>query len=303
MKKKICIILCLVWILSLVGCSNAEKGTETNIFYVNPDGNALIQDEYYRKETSGEESVKEVLKVLQSPTDEKKFQSAIPKKVEIEKCYLEDKQLELVFNEEYSKISKSAEVLLRAAVVQTLVQLPDVTFVAFYVEDEPLRDLSGDIIGLMCAEDFIQNTGYSLKLYQEKDLKLYFVNKDGTKLGAEKRTNVHYNINTSVEKLVVEQLMKGTSAEKRSGTIPSSVKLLGVSVKDGICYVNFDSAFLNDGYNIKPEVAIYSIVNSIIANGNATKVQILVDGSGDVMFMGTVDLSEPLGWKADVIEE
>ena len=32
-------------------------------------------------------------------------------------------------------------------------------------------------------------------------------------------------------------------------------------------------------------------------------VQILVDGSSDVMFMGTVDLSEPLGWKADLIEE
>lgn len=303
MKKKICVILCLVWSIILVGCSDTEKGTEMNIFYVNPDGNALIQEEYYRKETLGEESVKEVLAALQKPTDEKEIQSAIPDKVKIEKFYLEDKQLELVFNEAYTEISKSAEVLLRASLVQTLVQLPDVTFVSFYVGEEPLRDLSGEAIGLMCAEDFVQNTGTSLKSYQETDLKLYFANKDGTKLSAEKRANVHYNINTSIEKLVVEQLMKGTSSDKRGGVIPSSVKLLGVSVKDGICYVNFDSSFLNEGYNLKPEVTIYAIVNSIITNGNATKVQILVEGSSDVMFMGRVDLSDPLGWKADLIEE
>ena len=97
--------------------------------------------------------------------------------------------------------------------------------------------------------------------------------------------------------------MKGSNTDKKNTTIPDTVKLLGVSVKDGICYVNFASAFLTDGYNQKPEVAIYSIVNSIIANGNVAKVQILVDGSTDVKFKGTVDLSEPLEWKADLIEE
>ena len=97
--------------------------------------------------------------------------------------------------------------------------------------------------------------------------------------------------------------MKGPNSDKRSATIPNTVKLLGVSVREGICYVNFSSSFLEDGYNQKPEVAIYSIVNSIIANGNATKVQILIDGSKGTTFKGTVDLSEPLEWKTDLIEE
>ena len=155
----------------------------------------------------------------------------------------------------------------------------------------------------MCAEDFVQNTGYSLKNYQSTELKLYFSSNDGTKLVAEKREDVHYNINTSIEKLAVEQLMKGTTSDKRNATIPTNVKLLGVAVKDGICYVNFDSAFLTNTLNQKPEVTIYSIVNSIIANGNASKVQILIDGSSDVTFMGSIDLGSPLEWKADLIEE
>lgn len=302
MKKNICMILCLVWSFMMIGCSGNDKGTAMNIYYLNPEGYALVQEEYLRKAEDKEAAVAEVLKILQNPEDIKDFQSTIPSSVKIKKYRLNDKILELTFDEGYKELTRSAEVLLRASVVQTLVQIPEVKYISFYVGDEPLKNQSGNAIGMMCAEDFVQNTGSSLKSYQETDLKLYFADKEGTKLTLEKRTQIHYNINTSIEKLVVEQLMKGSSSDKRSATIPSTVKLLGVSVKDGICYVNFDSSFLTDGYNQKPEVAIYSIVNSVIANGNVTKVQILVDGSNDVKFKGTVDLSEPLEWKADLIE-
>lgn len=303
MKKNICMILCLVWSFMMIGCSDNEKGTAMNIYYLNPEGYALVQEEYFRKAEDKESAVEEVLEILKYPKDIKDFQSTITGSVKIKKYRLKDQILELTFNEEYMELTKSSEVLLRAAVVQTLVQIPEVKYVSFYIEDEPLKSQSGNAVGMMCAEDFVQNTGSSLKLYQETDLKLYFADKEGTKLTLEKRTQIHYNINTSIEKLVVEQLMKGSSSDKRSTTIPNTVKLLGVSVKDGICYVNFDSSFLTDGYNQKPEVAIYSIVNSVITNGNVTKVQILVDGSSDVKFKGTVDLSEPLEWKADLIEE
>ncbi len=296
-------ILCLVWSFMMIGCSNQEKGTAMNIYYLNPDGNALVQEEYFRKAENTEAAIEEVLEVLRTPEDIKEFQTTIPASVDVKSFRLKDQILELTFNEEYMELTKSSEILLRAAVVQTMVQLPEVKYVSFYVGDEPLKNLSGNAIGMMCAEDFVQNTGSSLKSYQETDLKLYFADKEGTKLTLEKRTQVHYNINTSIEKLVVEQLMKGSNSDKKSATIPSTVKLLGVSVKDGICYVNFDSSFLTDGYNQKPEVAIYSIVNSVIANGNVTKVQILVDGSSDVKFKGTVDLSEPLKWNVDLIEE
>lgn len=302
MKKIVCMILCLVGSLIMIGCSGKE-GTAMNIYYLNLDGNALVQEEYFRQAADDEAAVKEVLEALKNPKSARGFQRTIPDSVEVKKFRLRNQILELTFNDAYSKLNRSSEVLLRAAMVQTLVQLPDVKYVSFYIGDEPLKDMSGTAIGMMSEEDFVQNTGSSLKSYQESDLKLYFSNKDGTKLVTERRTEIRYSINTSVEKLVVEQLMKGPSSDKRVATIPNTVKLLGVSVRDGICYVNFSSPFLTDGYNQKPEVAIYSIVNSIITNGNATKVQILVDGSSDVTFKGTIDLSAPLEWKADLIEE
>ncbi len=302
MKKISCMILCLMGMFLVTACSK-NKGTEMNLFFINTDGTMLVQEEYVRVKEDSEEAVYEVLEALKKPEDKKKCVSAIPEKVEIKKITVQKRKAELEFNKEYGKLSKSAEILLRAAVVQSLVQLPDVNFVSFYIGDEPLTDSSGRIIGMMSAEDFVQNTGSSLKSYQSTDLRLYFVNSSGTKLSMEKRNDVKYSINTSIEKLVIEQLMKGTSSDKRKSAVPGTVKLLGVSVREGICYVNFDSSFLSIGSNQVPEVTIYSIVNSVIANGNAAKVQILVDGSSDIKFLGSVDLSEPLEWRADLVEE
>lgn len=287
----------------MIGCSNNKEGTAMNIYYLDPEGYSLVQAEYFRIADDPEKAVDEILYALQNHVDIKEYQTTIPTTVEILEIGLKENILELTFDESYLELPKSIDVLLRASVVQTMVQLQEIDYVSFYVGEEPLKDSSGKAIGMMCAEDFAQNTGSSLKSYQETDLDLYFANKDGTKLVLKKKTNIHYNINTSIEKLVVEQLREGTNTNEKSVSIPSTVKILGVSVKDGICYVNFDSTFLTDGYNQKPEVTIYSIVNSIIKNGNVTKVQILVDGSSDVKYKGAVDLSEPLEWREDLLEE
>ena len=200
-------------------------------------------------------------------------------------------------------MEKSKEVLVRASFVQTLTQVEGVEFVAFYIGKEPLKNEDGYSVGLMCAEDFVQTTGSSINSYQTTDLTLYFADKDGKGLKEVQRSNVRYNANTLNEKLVVERLMKGTSASGSQPTIPKTAKLLGVSVKEGICYVNFDSKFVTDSYDLDPQVTVFSVVNSVIANSNVSKVQILIDGANDVLYKNSVDLSRPLEWNAELIKE
>ena len=301
MKKLLCLILLSMLGIFLIGCSSEEEGLEMTIYYINSDENTLVEEEYLLKAETKEEQIKEVLSVLSNADHNVNYHATIPAEAPVHKFRVRDKQVDLIFGDEYSNLSKGREVLLRAAVVKTLVQIPNLNFVSFYVGEQPLKTSTGEVIGFMRAEDFVQNTGSALKTYQETDLKLFFANKEGTALVVQNKKNVHYSINTSIEKLVVEQLQKGISSEKASSTIQSSVQLLGVSVKEGICYVNFDSSFLNGGFNQTPEVTIYSIVNSIIANGNATKVQILVDGSSDVTYMGTFDLKQPLEWNPTIV--
>ena len=95
-----------------------------------------------------------------------------------------------------------------------------------------------------------------------KTINLYFANKSGDAL-VKNSQRICYNKNVSVEKVVVEQLIKGTSEAGCYQSIPSSTKLLSISVVDKICYVNFSQEFVNDMVNARSNIAIYSVVNSL----------------------------------------
>ena len=59
------------------------------------------------------------------------------------------------------------------------------------------------------------------------------------------------------ERLVIEQLLKGPSSSGAYATIPANTKILSVSTRDQICYVNFDQELMNMKSNVKPEILIY----------------------------------------------
>ena len=299
MKRLYSMILGLALSALLLGCAR-ETGEKVILYYLNPDANGLMQETYVCQEQQGLAMVDEVVAKLRQKTDDG-LSGRIPPEVEIQSYQLDDGILEFHFDKKYQKMNTSTEVLFRAGLVQTMVQLPDVSYVTFFVGEEQMTDSSGNVLGMMKTDDFLQNVGSSLKSYQTATLNLYFANKEGTQLSLETRDSVHYTANTSIEKLVVETLMKGTTSDQRSNTIASSVNLIGVTVRDGICYVNFDSTFLTAGYDQAPEVTIYSIVNSIVSNGTVNQVQILVDGGSDIIYKGTVDLRQPLSWKPGLL--
>ena len=299
MKRLYSMILSLALSALLLGCAR-ETGEKVILYYLNPDANGLMQETYVCQEQQGITMVDEVVAKLRQKTDDG-LSGRIPPEVEIQSYQLDDGILEFHFDKKYQKMNTSTEVLFRAGLVQTMVQLPDVSYVTFFVGEEQMTDSSGNVLGMMKTDDFLQNVGSSLKSYQTATLNLYFANKEGTQLSLETRDSVHYTADTSIEKLVVETLMKGTTSDQRSNTIASSVNLIGVTVRDGICYVNFDSTFLTAGYDQAPEVTIYSIVNSIVSNGTVKQVQILVDGGSDIIYKGTVDLRQPLSWKPGLL--
>lgn len=77
--------------------------------------------------------------------------------------------------------------------------------------------------------------------------------------------DVRYSSNVPKEKLIVEKLMQGPTGNGAYPTINPDTNLLSVTIKDHVCYVNFDSTFLTSVYDVLPEITIYSLVDSIIA--------------------------------------
>lgn len=301
-RRSLILSLCAI-IFVTTGCKQQDvSAAPYKIYYLNAEQNGLVEEAYTGETEDTEKGVEEILKCLQKGTDKIEEQSVIPEEVEILKYNLQEEKLVLYFDEDYLKMDTVQEVLCRSALVRSLTQLDGVELVAFYVNGEPLKNRDGKEYGYFQADDFVQNTGASINSYEETSLKLYFANETGDKLVAES-VNVQHDSNQALEKAIVEQLMRGPSDSKLQSTIPKETNLLATSIKDGICYLNFDDGLKNIVPGITPEVVIYSIVNSVLESGSVSRVQIAINGDSNVMFQESVDLSQALSRNYKLIEE
>ena len=162
-------------------------------------------------------------------------------------------------------------------------------------------DSTGNPVGPMQSTDFIDNIS-NVNSFEKTELSLYFADESGEKLVKESREVVH-NINTSLEKLVIEQLIAGPGRPGLNPTLPKETKLINVSVNENVCYINFDSSFLNNTLEVKEYIPIYSIVNSLAAVSSINKVQITVNGSQDVMFRDSISLNQQFERNLDYNKE
>lgn len=289
MRKWLWILLLTIPLL-MAGCRKQQQVDESGyrIWYINQDETCLKYENKELQSKNEEGLLREMMEVMrETPTDDE-LKPVIPEDVELLDFDFEHNQLYLDFSPEYKKMPKVYEVLCRAAIVRTLGQIDGVEYVDFQVNGEPLTDLEGKEIGLMNEDQFIENAGEEINAYKTADLTLYFANKAGDKLVGQ-RVAMEYNSNISLEKLIVEQLIAGPPFEGAYPTIPSETKLLNISIKDNICYVNLDEGFLGTGYNVIESIPVYSIVNSLIENTDAQKVQISINGESNRMFRESIN--------------
>ena len=102
----------------------------------------------------------------------------------------------------------------------------------------------------------------------------------------------------------MEQLIGGPSEQVKDKVYPTmnpETRVVGVTVKDGTCYVNLNENFLTQIYNVSSDVVIYSIVNSLVELPNVSRVQIAVNGDSNVMFRDSASLSVTYERNLDLI--
>lgn len=295
-------IVCICLAVLLSGCAKRTdvKEDDSHIYGLNPDRTGLVKISYDISEKDPVKAAGEVLEEMKKTADDIEYTAAIPADVTVQDMALHGSILELDFSSEYRKMDALDEKLVRAAVVQSLVKISGINAVSFSVDGEPLKDSDGKTVGLMNADDFVENTGSSPSTYQTDILTLYFANKAGDKLVKEE-VSVKYSSNVSKEKLIVERIMQGPKNDGRYPTINPDTNLLSVTIKDEICYVNFDSAFLTGTYDILPELTVYSVVNSLVEGTGASKVQITINGETKEKYMENVDISKPLEADASLV--
>lgn len=306
-KKVMAWALLFLFLAGLYGCGRTgqENGQSYQIYYVNKAGSAVICEEYITQTKDRDALLQEFLGLLQDTSEKPEYISPLPEA--FQSYSLNEGKMNLDFGEEYAKLDPFVEVLGRAAVVRTLTQVEGIDTITYSVQNETLTDMVGIPVGAMTADSFIDNEGTEINAYAEAEFSLYFANASGDAL-VEVNRNVVYNSNISMERQVVEELIKGPKKDGEAGneagypTINPAVTILSVTVQDRVCYVNLSEDFLTPVYDVTSQVAVYSIVNSLVELPGVNRVQISIDGNSDVTYRDSVSLTTLFERNLDIVE-
>lgn len=281
MKKIYGVMLALFCLLAVTACGQESQNNENvyQVYYVsNTETKVEMHEHEMQADTAGGQ-LQELVDCLSTNPDMLEYKAPFGMGFQVLDMKLENGNLLIDVDAAYNELPVMTEVLVRAAVVRTLSQLPDVNLVMITVEGNQLYDKNGSTISWMSPDQFIDNDGNEINTYELARVRLYFAGESGTNLIAAIREK-HYSTNVLMERFVVEELIAGPSGQIE-GLYPSinpNTKIINVMTKDGICYVNLDENFLTVVNNVSTDVSIYSIVNSLVELSNINKVQILING-------------------------
>ena len=283
MKRKIvrCAagVLCLMLALVFTACANGEKENNdkrVNVYCLNRDEDTIVSYGYDAQSENADDLIQELIGQLAIQPEDVELRPTVGD-FEIVSYELTDNLLSLEIDENYRKMTPTTEILVRAALVRTLTQVQGVEYVTMHYHEGDLMDALGSPVGMMNAAQFIDNAGNEINAYEAVKLTLYFADEAGEELIKANRTVV-YNSNISMEKLVVEQIIGGPTAEGINATVNPNTLINNVTVKDGICYVNLSREFLTVPEGVSADVTVYSIVNSLVEIPGVNKVQFSIDG-------------------------
>lgn len=284
------VLLTLVLLSGMTGCAREEKeDSGLLLYYLNEDLSSLntlsylMEDGKSKADLSPQEMADDMLEQLATPSGDVRSIAPI-QNFTVTGTTLQNGTLTVFLSSDYEELETVREILTRAALVNTLCQIDGVDSVSFLCGDHPLTNEDGSVVTAMNSDMFIFNSGKEIMNYEKVRLHLYFANEDGDQL-VDTYRNVVYNSNISMERLVVEQVLKGPNSDVVFPTLNPAAKVLSVTTRDGVCYVNLDQAFLTEPYGVTSQVAIYSLVNSLTELSSVSAVQITIEGKTGKAFM------------------
>ncbi len=306
--KGICLMLLLA---ALTGCGKASDETTTQVsedaitlYYIDEENMTFCEASYHCTDpTATMQSVEEITKQLFTRTDwNQKYTLPLPDFMSYKSYEMaEEHTVVLYMDISYQDDTKGLEVLCKAAIVKSICQLEYVEKVTFELNNLAITDAEGIVTETYTSEDFVVSSSDG-SYVQNGEIEIYFANADGTAL-KEYRKVVQITNNVSLEQVVIDALLTGPARDGYTATIPEGTVLNKISVKDGTAYVNFNENFNGSASDIRSDLTLYSVVNSLCNLPTISRVQILINGEKQEMYRETIDISNTLERNLELIEQ
>lgn len=286
--------------VTLTACSFGAPGGKDGksesgllVYYLNREGDGLVTVSEPAPDGSVADQVDHLIAAMQTVPKEADYQVLLPDDVTLQKSEVSGGLLTLDFSKGYEKLSSTREVLARAGVVRTMVQLDSIDGVQFTVDGADAKAADGKTLGVMNADTFVEDSGKMINAITHTSIDLFFASKDGETLNRESRS-IYYSASKPLEWAIVERIIAGPKVEGNDPTVPSNLQIISVTSSNGICYVNLNDTFISSPLSVDEKIPIYSIVDSICENcRDIHEVQFAIDGDSNLTFRQTMKLGKP----------
>ncbi len=273
-------VLCFGAAVVLAGDTKPSK--DYYIYCLDSTDTVLERMSFVPSDESRETLLPELMQRLNSRDDTMTFHRLLPDNIEISSYEIFNDILQVVFDETYSEVASGRELLIRAGVVKTFLQVPGIMAVRFVIGNSPLKNSRGEEVGEMTSNTFVEFGLSDRDAYRYDTFTLYFADDTGKKLLPESRT-IYYRRSIPKGRVALEQLINGPIASGNYPTVPPDTLLISIQCSDNVCYVDFNSIFLEEALpNVEDEVIIQSVAATVLDATGMDKVQITVNGTEDV---------------------
>lgn len=285
----------------LTGCSGSEMAGRYRVYYTYGNGSGLTFENIKPQSDSGEALLYELLESMSSQKKSDKYVVIKPNDVEITGVRIEGDKAVISYNDSYLSMDQITEIFYRTAVIKTITQMKEIEKVDFEIDGNIIELASGIKLNDMENSQYIDDNDSAIAGTDWTLLTLYFTNESGDRL-ISTQTNVAYNSDVSLESIVVNKLIAGPVETGLYPVIPENTEVLGVTVTNRTCYVNFNDAFVTGLVNAGGDIPIHAIVNSLCELDEIESVRIMVNGSSDVMFHETTSLDNDFVFDGTYVE-
>lgn len=302
MKKIIllCILTCAALLAGCVGNNTAEKES-VDLYFLSADQSRMVAEKREIQAESENDRYNAVVQELLKGPVNPELKRALHEGTRLLGVETVGTVITVNMNEVFNSGSDIERLWSRYTLIGSLCSLPGVQKVKILVEGKELTSISSnEPLGAMGKDDIVLDGTQNTK--DQQVVTLYFSDHEAMYLVPESR-KVSVKEGESIEKVIVNELIKGPSNPNNLKTLPAEVKVLSVETKEKVCFVNLSQDFINKnaGGSTGETLAIFSIVNSLCELEQVDKVQFLIEGQKLETFGHSI-FNEPFSRNEDLLK-
>lgn len=300
MMKKI-FYICIAVMLILTGCNNPQKASpdfisgsqkKAVVYFANAEGTDLVPLALDVSDKTAQELPEYIMETLIEGPVSADMSRTVRAGTRLLSVTTDKTLAKVDLSKEFYHEQSIYDVLALASVVKSLCSIQGIDQVLVTIEGQPLLSSDGTEQGILKESDvvFVADT----LTEDEANITLYFSDMNAENLVPEIR-RVKVRRGDSLEKLVMQELIRGPEVQESGYTVPPETKIRSIETKDKVCFVNLSSDFVtkNNVGSSAEQLTIYSIVNSLTELSGIDKVQFLIEGEKKDVYLH-MTINEPI---------